>query len=77
MSVTIQVLKERATIDGYRWTGADPSLVELLNAMLDQYGPSGADPNPDLTAAKVAAEELGGEIIDAGEPPEYVEGRVY
>ena len=77
MSATIAVQRQRATIDNYRWTGDSAALVELLNARLDPYGPSGADPNPDLSAAIRIADELGGEVVDRGKPPKYVRGRVY
>ena len=75
--VTVQFGASIATIDGYKWRSANLPLASLLNARLPLYGPSGADPNPDLTAARELAAELGGTIIDEGEPMESIEGRIY
>ena len=77
MSVTARIAGVTVTISGYKWSGGDAILVRLLNVMLNPYGPSGADPYPDFTAAAQAVDEFNGEIIDAGERPEYVEGRLY
>lgn len=74
--VKIDIAGNVATIKGYKWSGDNNVLVSLLNAMLDPAGPSGADPNPDLTAAQAAIDALGGEITRADET-EYVEGRIY
>ncbi len=63
MPATIRIGDTEATIDGYRWTCEDTTLERLLNLMLDPFGPSGADPNPDVTAARRAAVRLGGEVI--------------
>lgn len=76
MSATIQIGPFEATIDGWEWTCEDDTLQRLLNTMLDPYGPSGADPNPDLTAAQEAVERLGGKIIRY-DPTEYDPGVVY
>ncbi len=74
--VKVNIGGDVAEIEGYEWTGDNDALVDLLNAMLDSAGPSGADPNPDLTAAQNAIDRLGGEIVHADEV-EYVEGRIY
>lgn len=66
----------KATIDGYEWTSDDKIFEDLLNTMLDPYGPSGADPNPDLTAAQAAVKQIGGKIISFDEV-ENVPGRIY
>lgn len=63
MSATIQVNGTKATITDYQWTSSDEDLMKTLNALLDPRGPSGADPNPDLTAAQAAIDRLGGELI--------------
>lgn len=69
MTATIRILGQEATIAGYRWTGADASLVAMLNAMLDPDGPAGSDPNPDLNAARAAAEAFKGEVLSYEETP--------
>lgn len=74
---TVQFGASIATIDGYKWRSANLPLASLLNARLPIYGASGADPNPDLTAAQEAAKALGGAILDEGEPMESIEGRIY
>ena len=63
MAATIKVLNWTATIDAYQWASANENLARLLNAMLPTWGPSGADPNPDYTAARQAAEVLGGKVV--------------
>jgi len=63
MSAIIEVNGIRATINGYQWTSSNKDLEQTLNLMLDPYGPSGADPNPDATAAQAAIDKLGGKLI--------------
>lgn len=74
--VTVDFPGVIATIDGLEWTSEDDSLQSLLTAMLDPLGPSGSDPDPDYTAARDAADKLGGRITQHDEV-EYVEGRIY
>ena len=69
MAVTVEIFHTTATIHGYRWTCADPTFEALLNSMLHPLGPSGADPDPDRTAAQAAIDEWGGQIISADELP--------
>lgn len=54
---------EEATIQQYKWTAKDESFTRLLNSLLDPDGPSGSDPNPDLTAAREIAKLLDGEVV--------------
>lgn len=69
MSATIRIMSDvEATIDGYEWTSDNQALEDLLNAMLDPLGPSGADPNPSLTAAQEAVKRLGGEVVRFDKP---------
>ena len=68
MSATVAIGGERATIDGYEWTSDNQALEDLLNAMLDPLGPSGADPNPSMTAAQEAVKRLGGEVVRFDKP---------
>ena len=53
----------------YRWRSDDAQLESLLNVMLSEYGPSGADPHPAGTAAAAAVEKLGGRILKDTPPP--------
>ncbi len=76
MTTTIRIWSQAAAIDGWLWTGQDQPLVDMLNAMLDPLGPSGADPAPDYHAALAAIEQFGGEVLSF-ELPEYVEGGIY
>ena len=75
-TIDLETGQPTATIDGYEWTSDDKNLAEYLNTMLDPLGPSGADPNPDLTAAQEAVKELGGKVVLFDEV-ESVPGRVY
>jgi hypothetical protein len=64
MTATITILGDTATIDSYRWScPANPLTEAMLNARLDPDGPAGSDPNPDLNAARAAAEAFGGQVI--------------
>lgn len=74
--VKIQATDGEFTVDGYHWTGTNAAVVEFLNAMLSPFGPSGADPDPDHTAALDAMRLIGGEIVHHDELP-YEPGRVY
>lgn len=76
MPATIRIGSNEATITDFQWTSSNKSLEALLNAYLDTSGPSGSDPNPDLTAAQAAVNRLGGQIISYENMP-YEEGRVY
>jgi hypothetical protein len=68
MAATIRIGDTEATIDGYEWSSDDKTLEKLLNLMLDPFGPSGADPNPDVTAARRIAARVGGEVIRQDAP---------
>ncbi|RYX80930.1 hypothetical protein EON83_26330 [bacterium] len=49
----------------YKWYCESATVVELLNSTLHPHGPSGADPDPDYTAAKEAIRFYGhGEITE-------------
>ena len=77
MAVTIQLpWGVTAVIDGYQWRARDLHVAKMLNALLDPDGPSGADPDPDRTAAQAAIDKLGGKIIQADDPP-FEDGTVY
>ncbi len=65
-----------ATISGYVWSSEDESLAGMLNAMLPAGGPSGADPNPDGTAAQEAVRILRGELVSVDSLPSET-GSVY
>lgn len=76
MSATIRLADTTATIDGWEWTSEREELANMLNALLDPAGPSGADPAPDVHAAEAAIEIIGGELVEFDEP-EFVRGRIY
>lgn len=59
-----------ATVDGGVWTcPAEPSLADLLNARAANVSTAGL-PDRDRGLARDAADVLGGEVVDWGEPPE-------
>jgi len=76
MSATVKIGGILATITDYQWSSDNKQLQNLLNAALPETGPSGADPNPDHTAALNAIEAFGGEIVSFDEA-EHVSGRIY
>lgn len=63
MAATVRIGGATATIDGYEWTTSNPTLKRMLDKLLDPNGPSGADPNPDHTAALAAIDKLGGTLV--------------
>lgn len=72
MPATIDIHGIEATVTDGVWSCPQPSIQRLLQAMRDPDGPSGADPNPDLTLAREAAEGLGGtvtELQQSEQPP--------
>ena len=76
MSATIQWAGVEATIDGYEWVCEDEDVLALLNGFLDEEGPSGGDPEPDLHVAERVVQAWGAELVRFDES-EYVRGRVY
>lgn len=76
MSVKIQVLNKTAIVNLGSWKSDDNYLQDALSEhTLETI--VGYTPWPDYTLAEMACEALGGKIIEATDPPEYVEGRVY
>jgi hypothetical protein len=67
MAITIQLASRRARVQHRQWSG-DADLVELLQGTLDPDGPTGSDPDPDRTAAELAAQKFGVVIIAADSP---------
>lgn len=65
-----------AVIEDHVWRCEDSSLLRLLETTISPDGPSGADPNPDLTVAQAAVSAYNGEIIYADDA-DYEEGMVY
>ncbi|RYX80928.1 hypothetical protein EON83_26320 [bacterium] len=65
MPVTIRIFGRIATVKNYQWHCEAPTILEFLNSTLHPHGPSGADPDPDYTAAQRAIALYGhGEIIE-------------
>jgi hypothetical protein len=77
MPVTIRIFAQFATVKDYQWHCDDPEVQKSLNSTLHPDGPSGADPDPDYTAALTAMEMYGhGKIIEhvirqRDEPTQY------
>lgn len=76
MTAIVEINGTRAVIRDYVWHSTDKALETVLNTLLDPLGPSGADPNPDATAAEEAVKRLGGRVISADET-ESEDGVVY
>lgn len=77
MSATVRIHGQEATVDGYHWSSDNPTLARLLNAHMHHQGPSGADPDPDGTAADRAAQRHDGEVIQRDNPPAYDPDVIY
>lgn len=76
MSVTIQINNIIARINKGRWFSTTVGMVRVLS-IYNRKRVTEYTPWPDYTIAQMAAKALGGEIIKATNPPEYVAGRVY
>lgn len=75
MAIKIKIgINTEAVINDGIWNVEDDILLPLLNTF---KLPSGYIYWPDYTLAEMACKALGGKIIEATEPPEYIEGRVY
>lgn len=66
-----------ATIEDMVWSCDDDQFEDVLNSMIDPLGPSGADPDPNHTAAINAIEILGSGKVTQRDEVDYVEGRIY
>lgn len=77
MSAIVRIHGHEATIDGYRWRSDDKTLERLLNAHLHPLGPSGADPNPDGTAARRMADLYGGKVLRVDSPAPSPRGTIH
>lgn len=79
--ITLQRNGKRITYDGSIWRGVDqeldPDLVELLDEIALDAPVSGDDPHPALARAQFVVDQIGGEIVDAGEPPAGQAERIY
>jgi len=74
--VTIKVDGITASITNEVWKSEDAELLHAVSVFANHLI-IGYTPWPDYTLAEMAVEALGGRIIKATDPPEYVEGRVY
>lgn len=77
MSATIKIMNKNYTITDYKWSGQDEVVVAMLSSFIDPDGPSGADPNPDATAAQNVVDELAIAEMVRFDKLDYVPGRVY
>lgn len=83
MPVTIRLTKATiATLEHGEWETPPGPIGDILQKRLDNFSIDDIDsvnytPWPDYTLAQMAVKALGGKIIKATDPPEYVAGRVY
>lgn len=64
MYAVIQQGGSRAMIWEDDWYSDDKVLLDVLRAMRDPDGPSGGDPQPDVTEAYRVAELLGAKVVE-------------
>lgn len=74
--VIILIDKEQASISNLTWQSSSKQLLRMVRIFKD-FLIIGYTPWPDYTLAQMAVKALGGKIIKATDPPEYVAGRVY
>lgn len=63
MSATILMNGKVASIVDWRWESEDVALAKYLNSLLDPYGPSPSNPQPDINEAHRVVELFGGEVL--------------
>ena len=52
-----------AEAKNYFWVCSDKNKLRLLNTLIDKYGPSGSDPNPDYSLCLEACRKFGFEMV--------------
>lgn len=76
MAVIVNIRGFVAKVNNGKWDSDEIGISDTLSIfdidMIRIYTPW-----PDYTLAEMACKALGGKIISATDPPEYVEGRVY
>ena len=78
MAVTINIGESLvATIKNGTWSSRDAIFRQILATRYNLMRFINYTPWPDYTLAEMACKVLGGKIVKATDPPEYVEGRVY
>ena len=65
-----------ATVTECQWTSDNTEFAQILMSLSPAFGPSGDDPDRDMTLAQAAIDLLGGTISESVEP-EYIEGTIY
>ena len=76
MFAAIEHFGSSAVIQDGVWYGDDPSFNKLLRLISPEDGPSGADPQPDITEAYRVARLLGAKVIEE-EMDTYRAGVIY
>lgn len=67
--ITVEIRGNQYKVNGYQWFAVNgkplitKATVKALNNLRDLFGPSGSDPDPDLTLATEAEKQLGAKII--------------
>jgi len=78
---TISIAGTTAIIEDMRWTSPDLDVAEMLNVLTQMFTDgesSPSDPWPDFNEAQRIVREMDhARIIDKGQPPEFVPGRIY
>lgn len=64
MYAVIKQGESMAMIWNGEWYSDDEVLLRVLRSMQDPDGPSGGDPQPDVTEAHHVAKILGAEVVD-------------
>ena len=59
------------------WKCENENIQRMLERHITPDGISGYYPDMDYALAELAVKRLGAKIVEADDPPEYVEGRVY
>jgi len=68
--VTLNGVKAALSTDGSGWRSENPEVQKALNEILEMVRDdiSGADPDPELTIAQAAVDQLGAVIVVHDEP---------
>jgi len=75
--IRIKLGRAEAVIEDYEARSDDEIFARFINSFRDPAGPPTSWPDKDRAFAEQLIQEIGVEIIEEDDPPEWVPGRVY
>jgi hypothetical protein len=75
MGVLVELGGILAAFEEGEWKCDDPSTKAVLDTLVDPEGPSGADPDPDMTMAE-KAKRVGAVFLSRNNRPDSIDPKV-